>query len=47
MAARVSQKLGQEYNPQNHLVMHAMGPLLAGTIGSALVAGIFIALWRS
>jgi oxaloacetate decarboxylase beta subunit len=44
MAARVSQKLGQEYNPQNHLIMHAMGPIVASTIGSALVAGIFIAL---
>jgi oxaloacetate decarboxylase beta subunit len=47
MAARVSQKMGQEYNPQNHLVMHAMGPLVASTIGSALVAGIFIALFGS
>jgi oxaloacetate decarboxylase beta subunit len=44
MAARVSQKLGQEYNPQNHLIMHAMGPIVASTIGSALVAGIFIAI---
>jgi len=44
MAARVSQKLGQEYNPQNHLIMHAMGPIVASTLGSALVAGIFIAL---
>jgi oxaloacetate decarboxylase beta subunit len=47
MAARVSQKVGQEYNPQNHLVMHAMGPIVASTIGSALVAGIFIALFGS
>jgi len=45
MAARVSQKLGQEYNPYNHLMMHAMGPIVASTIGSALVAGIFIALF--
>jgi len=45
MAARVSQKVGQEYNPHNHLVMHAMGPIVASTIGSALVAGIFIALY--
>jgi oxaloacetate decarboxylase beta subunit len=45
MAARVSQKVGQEYNPHNHLVMHAMGPIVASTIGSALVAGIFIALF--
>ncbi|MDR0290714.1 MAG: sodium ion-translocating decarboxylase subunit beta [Treponema sp.] len=45
MAARVSQKMGQEYNPHNHLVMHAMGPIVASTIGSALVAGIFIAMF--
>ena len=45
MAARVSQKVGQEYNPHNHLLMHAMGPIIASTIGSALLAGIFIALW--
>jgi oxaloacetate decarboxylase beta subunit len=45
MAARVSQKVGQEYNPHNHLVMHAMGPIVASTIGSAMVAGIFIALF--
>jgi len=45
MAARVSQKLGQEYNPNNHLLMHAMGPIVASTIGSALIAGIFIALF--
>ena len=45
MAARVSQKVGQEYNPNNHLIMHAMGPILASTIGSALVAGVFIALF--
>jgi oxaloacetate decarboxylase beta subunit len=43
MAARISQKLGQEYNPQNHLLMHAMGPIVSSTIGSAIVAGIFIA----
>jgi oxaloacetate decarboxylase beta subunit len=42
MAARVSQKLGQEYNSQNHLLMHAMGPIVSSTIGSALIAGIFI-----
>jgi len=45
MAARVSQKLGQEYNPQNHLMMHAMGPIVSSTIGSAIIAGIFIALF--
>lgn len=42
MAARVSQKLGQEYNNQNHLLMHAMGPIVSSTIGSAIVAGLFI-----
>ena len=45
MAARVSQKLGQEYNPHNHLLMHAMGPIVSSTIGSAIIAGIFIALF--
>jgi len=44
MAARISQRLGQEYNHQNHLLMHAMGALVAGVFGSAIVAGIFIAL---
>ena len=44
MAARISQKLGQRYNPQNHLLMHAMGPIVSSTIASAIVAGIFIAL---
>jgi len=43
MAARVSQKLGQQYNPQNHLLMHAMGPIVSSTLGSAVIAGIFIA----
>lgn len=42
MAARVSQKMGQEYNPQNHLLMHSMGPVVAGKIISAVIAGIFI-----
>lgn len=42
MAARVSQKLGQEYNTNNHLLMHAMGPIVSSTIGSALIAGVFI-----
>lgn len=42
MAARVSQKVGQEYNPRNYLLMHAMGPNVAGVIGSAVVAGILI-----
>ena len=45
MAARISQRMGQKYNPQNHLLMHAMGPIVSSTIGSALIAGIFIALF--
>ncbi|MCL2809439.1 MAG: sodium ion-translocating decarboxylase subunit beta [Treponema sp.] len=42
MAARISQRIGQQYNPDNHLLMHAMGPIVSSTIGSAIVAGIFI-----
>ena len=42
MAARVSQKVGQEYNPRNYLLMHAMGPNVAGVIGSPVAAGILI-----
>ena len=42
MAARVSQKVGQEYNPRNYLLMHAMGPNVAGVIGSAVASGILI-----
>ena len=42
MAARVSQKVGQEYNPSNYLLMHAMGPNVAGVIGSAVAAGILL-----
>ena len=45
MAARVSQKVGQEENPSNFLLMHAMGPNVAGVIGSAVAAGVFIALF--
>jgi carboxybiotin decarboxylase len=44
MAARVSNKLGLEANSQNFLVMHAMGPNVAGVIGSAVAAGVMIAL---
>jgi oxaloacetate decarboxylase beta subunit len=44
MAARVSQKLGMESDPQNMLLMHAMGPNVAGVIGSAVAAGIFLTL---
>ncbi|OPX55174.1 oxaloacetate decarboxylase, beta subunit [Oceanospirillum multiglobuliferum] len=42
MAARVSNKLGLEYNPHNFLLMHAMGPNVAGVIGSAVAAGVMI-----
>lgn len=42
MAARVSNKLGLESNPQNFLLMHAMGPNVAGVIGSAVAAGVMI-----
>ena len=42
MAARVVQKVGQEENPSNFLLMHAMGPNVSGVIGSAVVAGILI-----
>ena len=45
MAARVSQKVGQEANPSNFLLMHAMGPNVAGVIGSAVAAGVFLALF--
>lgn len=44
MAARVSSKVGQEYDPQNFLLMHAMGPNVAGVIGSAVVAGVLLAV---
>lgn len=43
MAARISQKVGQEENPTNFLLMHAMGPNVAGVIGSAVAAGVFLA----
>ena len=42
MAARISQKVGQEENPANFLLMHAMGPNVAGVIGSAVAAGVLI-----
>ncbi len=42
MAARVSQKVGQEANPRNFLLMHAMGPNVAGVIGSAIAAGMLL-----
>lgn len=45
MAARVSQKVGQEANPKNFLLMHAMGPNVAGVIGSAVAAGILLSMF--
>ena len=45
MAARVSQTVGQKENPSNFLLMHAMGPNVAGVIGSAVAAGVFLALY--
>ncbi|NLJ40584.1 MAG: sodium ion-translocating decarboxylase subunit beta [Clostridiales bacterium] len=45
MAARVSQVVGQQENPNNFLLMHAMGPNVAGVIGSAVVAGVFLSLF--
>ena len=44
MAARVSNKIGLESNPQNFLLMHAMGPNVAGVIGSAVAAGVMISM---
>ena len=44
MAARVSNKVGLEANPHNFLLMHAMGPNVAGVIGSAVAAGVMITL---
>src|SRR5690554_562497 len=44
MAARVAQKVGREENPDNHLLMHAMGPNVAGVIGSAVAAGTLLSL---
>jgi oxaloacetate decarboxylase beta subunit len=45
MAARVSQVVGQKYDEHNNLLMHAMGPNLAGVIGSAAAAGMFISMF--
>lgn len=44
MAARVVNKVGLDANPQNFLLMHAMGPNVAGVLGSAVAAGILLAL---
>ena len=46
MAARVSQMVGQKANPSNFLLMHAMGPNVAGVIGSAVAAGVFLYLFQ-
>lgn len=46
MAARVSQKVGQKYNPSNFLLMHAMGPNVAGVIGSAVAAGCLLMFFK-
>lgn len=44
MAARISQEVGREYDSSNHLLMHAMGPNVAGVIGSAIAAGVLLAV---
>ena len=44
MAARISHHMGQQENPNNYLLSHAMGPNVAGVIGSAVIAGLFLAL---
>ena len=46
MAARVSQKVGQKENPSNFLLMHAMGPNVAGVIGSAVAAGVLLSILK-
>ncbi len=47
MAARVSQKVGSEADPTNFLLMHAMGPNVAGVIGTAVAAGTFMAAFMA
>lgn len=47
MAARVSNKVGLEANPQNYLLMHAMGPNVAGVIGSTVAAGVLLKYFAS
>ena len=44
MAARISEDVGREEDPNNHLLMHAMGPNVAGVIGSAIAAGFLLAI---
>ena len=46
MAARVSQIVGQQEDPSNFLLMHAMGPNVAGVIGSAVAAGWFLSCFK-
>ncbi|MEL7568704.1 MAG: sodium ion-translocating decarboxylase subunit beta, partial [Dehalobacterium sp.] len=46
MAARVVQKIGQKENPKNFLLMHAMGPNVAGVIGTAVAAGVLLTLFK-
>ncbi len=46
MAARVSQKVGQEEDPDNYLLMHAMGPNVSGVIGSAVAAGVLLSILK-
>ena len=45
MAARIAHNVGQEENPSNYLLMHAMGPNVAGVIGSAVAAGVLLAVF--
>ena len=45
MAARVAQDVGKKENPNNYLLMHAMGPNVAGVIGSAVAAGALLAIF--
>jgi len=44
MSARVVQKMGQKANPRNFLLMHAMGPNMAGAVSTSVVAGIFLGM---
>lgn len=46
MAARVSHNVGQKYDPSNYLLMHAMGPNVAGVIGTAVIAATTSPHWR-
>jgi oxaloacetate decarboxylase beta subunit len=46
MAARVAQMEGTKANPKNYLLMHAMGPNVAGVIGTALAAGLFLTMLK-